>query len=452
MQEAVPSLKLADLILNSNRLKIFRTVFICLLLLFAVSGFLRLWLSMQSLETPNIYRKDFLQEYLLARAAVEGKDPYLPVPSLARAFVGEIDVPLFPHPTPHPPPVGLLAWPLAFVGYETAAAVWLIFELFCLIAAVCILLRAITEKTPSAGVVIVVTSAAISTSPVWTDLIVGQLMIPLLLLLSGSWLSLKQGNDRRAGALLGLSLALKLMGLPILLFLAIRRRWGAVLPAVVTVAVANLFCVPLMGLSPVLKYYFNVSGMMFPLYRAAASNISLWTIGWRFFDGTGSPVIVLLQAPPLIHAPATAALVLVALPVVVLAVVLIAALRTRDQSSAFGMLICLSILIHPIAWNHYLVLMAIPVLVAARRLWERGFPSPQCILLLCLGLILGLPPEQINHAQLHFTQHLLPDGEAFVTFAGSLLGLSYTIAVVAVVWFLKRLDSFGSSPSPSMIS
>ena len=116
------------------------------------------------------------------------------------------------------------------------------------------------------------------------------------------------------------------------------------------------------------------------------------------------------------------------------------------------MLICLSILIHPIAWNHYLVLMAIPVLVAARRLWERGFPSPQCILLLCLGLILGLPPEQINHAQLHFTQHLLPDGEAFVTFAGSLLGLSYTIAVVAVVWFLKRLDSFGSSPSPSMIS
>ncbi len=293
----------------------------------------------------------------------------------------------------------------------------------------------------------VVTSVAISTSPVWTDLILGQLMIPLLLLLSGSWLSLKQSKDRRAGALLGLSLALKLMGLPILLFLAIRRRWGAVLPAVVTVAVANLFCVPLMGLSPVLKYYFNVSGMMFPLYRAAASNISLWTIGWRLFDGTGSPVIVLLQAPPLIHAPATAALVSVALPVVVLAVVLIAALQTRDQSSAFGMLICLSILIHPIAWNHYLVLMAIPVLVAARRLSERGFPSPQFILLLCLGLILGLPPEQINQAQLHFTQHLLPNGEAFVTFAGSLLGLSYTIAVVAVVWFLKRLDSFGSSPT-----
>ena len=158
-------------------------------------------------------------------------------------------------------------------------------------------------------------------------------------------------------------------------------------------------------------------------------------------------MIVLLQAPPLIHAPATAALVSVALPVVVLAVVLIAALQTRDQSSAFGMLICLSILIHPIAWNHYLVLMAIPVLVAARRLSERGFPSPQFILLLCLGLILGLPPEQINQAQLHFTQHLLPNGEAFVTFAGSLLGLSYTIAVVAVVWFLKRLDSFGSSPT-----
>ena len=438
MELVRPRLKFTDILPTSNRFS--RTVFVSLLLLFAVSGLLRLWQSKQSLERPNIYRKDFLQEYLLARATADGRNPYLPVPELAQEYIGDVAVPLFPHPTPHPPPAGLLTYPLAFIPYERAATVWLVVETLLLAVAVFTLLRIVSAKVPSIGVVLVFSVAAITTSPVWTDLILGQLMIPVLLLLSGCWLCLKQKKDASAGFLLGLSLGLKLMGIPILLFLAIQRRWNAVASAVITTAGTYLLCVLMVGLGPVLDYYFKVSKLMLPLYRAAAPNISLWTLGWRVFEGTGSSVIVLLQAPPLIYSPATASLVSVILPVVVLALGLWVAIGVKDESLAFAMMVCLSIVVHPIAWNHYLVLMAIPMLTAGQKIALQGFPGRQCIVLICLGMILGMPPEIINDAQLTFTQRQLPNHVAFVAFPVSLIGLSYTAAVLAMILLLRYLD------------
>ncbi len=69
-------------------------------------GLTMLRFPMGSLVAPHVYRKDFLQEYLLARAIAEGVDPYLPIPMLADRFLGQLPVPLFPHPTPHPPTAG----------------------------------------------------------------------------------------------------------------------------------------------------------------------------------------------------------------------------------------------------------------------------------------------------------------------------------------------------------
>src|SRR5690348_1192148 len=68
--------------------------------------------------------KDFAQEYVLARAIRAGADPYQSVHDLGAQFVttqGYFDK---PHPTPHPPTVGLLALPLGFMDYGAAARVW----------------------------------------------------------------------------------------------------------------------------------------------------------------------------------------------------------------------------------------------------------------------------------------------------------------------------------------
>ena len=50
-----------------------------LLVVLAGTGlFLVVW-TLQSLGADSVYRKDLLQEYLLAKAILEGVDPYMPV-------------------------------------------------------------------------------------------------------------------------------------------------------------------------------------------------------------------------------------------------------------------------------------------------------------------------------------------------------------------------------------
>ena len=410
-----------------------------LLLVLVFSGTLHLRQALGSLEAPDVFRKDFLQEYLLARAVLDGNDPYSPVTSLARRFISDVPVPVLPHPTPHPPPVALLALPLGLVKYQAAASVWLAFELVCLSASLWLLLKGI-GVSPSAGVLIIFTLIGVGLAPVWTGLMVGQLMLLLLLLLSGAWLALRERRDRLGGALLGFALALKLMGIPILLFLALRKRWTAAISASIALAAANLVAVLMIGIGPVFTYYAEVSRLIFPLYRSAAPNISAWSIGWRLFDGTGSPLLLAFRAPPFLYSPMAAALVSIAIPLLLVAGVLYLAVRANDFDLSFGMLICVSIVFHPVAWVHYLVLIAIPLLIAVDKLRALRFPRRESIFLLALAFILDLPPETVSGMSTAFATSRYSSQEQLVPAAPALFGLIYTVAVVALVWFLWRID------------
>ena len=104
-------------------------------------GVAGLWLAMQSLRPQYVYGKDFIQEYLLARAIRAGMNPYLPQRELAEAFGLELTDPTFPHPTPHPPGLALLSWPLAWFDYSLAAAAWMALELCCLVLGVGLLIE-----------------------------------------------------------------------------------------------------------------------------------------------------------------------------------------------------------------------------------------------------------------------------------------------------------------------
>ena len=102
-------------------------------------GIVSLKLPLESLLPQYAFRKDFVQEYVLARAVAERADPYVPIARLVAEYLGVVPEAVFPHPTPHPPTVGLLFLPLALTDYNTAAALWLAFEVVCLLVAVHVL-------------------------------------------------------------------------------------------------------------------------------------------------------------------------------------------------------------------------------------------------------------------------------------------------------------------------
>ena len=321
----------------------------------------------ESLLPPHVVRKDFLQEYLLARAVAEGMDPYLPIAALAERYAGVSWGTAFSHPTPHPPPLGLLLLPLAWLDYPTAAAAWLAVELVALVAAVYAVALAQGRRL-TLGAAMALALALVAWDPVYTDLVLGQLNILVLLLLAGGWLAWRAGRSAPVGVLLGLSLLVKPLAWPALPLFALWRAWRVVGAAAATALAGLTAAAVVVGVGPVASYLTEVLPTVSDAYRAYDRNISLWAVGWRLFDGTGSAVLVGVAAPPLVEAEALARLVSAALPIGALLAACLIARRERDRERSFALMVCLSVLVNPIAWSHYLVLTLLPLATVLARL------------------------------------------------------------------------------------
>ncbi len=248
---------------------------------------------------------------------MNGVNPYLPLPDLAELFIGPIPATIIQHPTPHPPPVAILSLPLGLLSYQPAAVAWFIFEIACVIASVYLLQRWLEVRlSPAYTLLFALMTFAWEPFPV--DLIYGQLMTLLLLILTIAWQSLRSGNTILGGAMLGCAVALKLMAWPIILFLLLRKNWRAVAAAGTVIVTANVAAALLMGFGPMAYYYMRVSTVVLPLYRAHAYNFSTYSIGWRFFEGTSSPMLAGINAAPLVLAPHLAQYVSIAVLLAVL--------------------------------------------------------------------------------------------------------------------------------------
>ena len=409
-------------------------------------GFVALKFPVESLMVPQLYRKDFLQEYLLVRAIAEGTNPYLPIPVLAGRFLGPLPVPLFPHPTPHPPTVGLLAFPLAFLDYSAAATVWVILEMGCLVASAYLLGR-IAGFRMGAQAALVTTVIALAWFPTTSEIVLGQLMLPILLLLAGAIDSLRSGRRLLGGTLVGVSILLKPVAWPVLLVFVVRRDWRALAAAVSTALVGYGAAVWALGASTVFDYLTRVLPMVTRLYRASDGNISVWTVGWRVFDGTRSEVLAGISAPPLVHSTQTAVVVSAALPAIILLGSLIAVRRQRSEARSLGLMICVSVLVSPISWGHYLILAAIPAAEVASWLIRHRLPSRETNAALIVAMLL-LPGNEWTRLALTIAGNTaMPDGTVQIPFASALLTLGPAVATAALAALLLALpDTPGGSP------
>lgn len=408
-------------------------------------GLINLWGLAQTLARPDIFNKDFIQEYLLARAAMDGTDPYLPLQDLSRRFTGGEGAAELVHPSPHPPPDALLCLPLALLSYDRAAAVWLLLELLFVLAALSLLLRWAGLR-PTLGRTVLLAAPVLGWHPLFREIALGQLMTLLLLLLVAAWLALRSGRDVLGGSLLGLVMAIKLVAWPVVIFLALRRNWRAAGAAAAVFVVANLGASVLLGFDALRTYYLKIGPEVSSLYRSDLNNFSTWSVGWRLFaeHQTNSPIN--LEAAPLAHVPAVAPYVSAAATLVVLAAALVLARRARSFDVAFAILVCVSVVVNPVAWNLYLVLLLIPVAVLARRLFGRGITRAGVRAAVLLGMALAVIPVVPREAILLYARHAA-GGPAVFPAAIGLLTLTPLALVLGLMWIVWRLDRPGDRHS-----
>lgn len=345
---------------------------------------------LDSFQPSELYRKDFIQEYVVAQALREGRYPYTPLPELIRQYFPDHSNVPWTHPMPHPPAAAFLSIPIGFFRYPHAAMIWLFVEVGCLVLVIELLTRWWIEPiSPLQKVGLFL--ACLGLGPVVQELWYGQFSLVLLLFLTLAWLCLRNGRDAAGGAFLGTAIALKLTAWPIAVFLFLQGRWRAVLSAGAILGLLHGAAGLVMGLNPVFDYYRTVGPRIAREYRQHEENFSLWTVGNRFFSPEVGEARNVFVADPLIASETMARIVTPALPVLALLTVLILACRAKQWDTAFGILLCGSLPINPVVWDHYLLLTAVPIVILARRLKDHGFPTRETFLAAACLLITIFP-------------------------------------------------------------
>lgn len=415
-----------------------------LLLIASVNSLIGIKRIAESFFAPEIFKKDIIQEYLMAKAILNGVNPYLPLPELASRWVIEAnDYNGLKHPTPHTPFIGILSIPLGFLNYKAAAMVWLGFEIVCLFIVVSLLCRWWKRKPVSIKLRVAVLLFSLGWLPITEDIWFGQLSICLLLLLTGTWLALQKKCDWLAGSLLGGVFALKLIAWPLIFYLILCKKWRSVLAAGTVISLANLLAIIVIGKYNVMNYYFEVVPQIATLYKSMDANISAWTIGHRFFSGFGTSLLIL----PFWQAPSLAKGLTYFIPLIILAIGLRIALMAKSFDSSFSVLIGISILVSPIVWTHYLILAVIPIIVLIQRLFVAGLPRSVCYVTFCL--LLSLMVNNLGYVQLSllFSTHSSQEGVAIVPFTAGLFTLIPFAALIVILWLLWQLETKSLSSS-----
>ncbi|MBY0526455.1 MAG: DUF2029 domain-containing protein [Gemmataceae bacterium] len=343
------------------------------------------------LKPPLRGQRDSFQEWAAAKNFWNGRPIYSPhaetlplyldVPArLDRAFI-EINA--------HPPVAVLFALPSAALPYPRAHLLWNVLSLAMLAVSAWWIARALGLRILG-GFGIALIFVAFST-PLRTQLLQGQLNLVLLVLITGTWLANRAGRPGLAGALLGVATAIKL--LPALLFLhfALQRRWRAVAVGIASTAACILATLAILGPQAFQDYATHATPQMAE-WRSNWENNSLAGYWAKLFDpGTkGSPVAPFFRAPLL----ARALTLLSCAALIGLLTWAGRGIRSRRAADlAFGLTVLAIPLVSPVSWEHYFLILLLPLAI----LWQHlpvGLPRWAF-----WGLVLVLWPEpwQYHH-------------------------------------------------------
>jgi hypothetical protein len=414
------------------------TMRLFLVLIALASGAAGVWRLTESFSADELYRKDFVQEYVMAKAVRAGEDPYRPMPEMVVRYVDPEKKVNWSHSSTHTPATALLSVPFAWIDYPLATCLYLGLEVCVLLAVWAAIFRWWGEPIPWL-VRAVLVLMSLSFGPVIQELWFGNLSMVLLGFLVAAWLALRSGRDVVGGLWLGLAIAVKLAAWPVVIFLFLRRRWGAVAAAAAVAIGLHLAALVVLGPAHVIDYYRRVGPEIANTHRQHDTNYSLWTISARLFRPEFDSVVnifVALSPWPSTFLDQTLRPVV---PVLGLLLALVLAYRSRDFDTSFGILLCASLPVNPVAWDHGLLIAAIPIAIVLRRLGWAGWPRLESALAaVCFTLTMFPQKSYVRGVVALFGTEV--DDATIVPFAAGLVTYVPLLALMGWIWLLWRLD------------
>lgn len=362
---------------------------------------LTLWLVGAARLIPHLLvipaQPDLAVYYVAGAALNAGESPYDPV-ALDRV-AARSGVPFdasgytFPSPYLYPPIFAVLARPVALLPYPLVQVCWLLLNVGLVVAATLGLAWALGLRR----IALVAAFLTLIAPPTLDTLLYGQVNALLVALVA-----LAVAIPRVAGGALGLASTVKLFPALAVLALVRVRRPDQVLAAALVGLAAGVAGLALAGPAPTIDYL----TVVLPAVSTALQpeNQSVHAVVGRLLAPTAqrysaftadTPQLVVF--PAVIDLPALASPVGWGLAVVILAVTLVVLWR-RPPSVPEGvaLLVGAALLVTPVVWDHYLVLLVVPALVLLGRAWRRSsrwqarLATPEALAVALAALFLGI--------------------------------------------------------------
>jgi alpha-1,2-mannosyltransferase len=261
----------------------------------------------------------------------------------------------------NPPLWTVLISPLGLLEPITA---YRVFVLISLAVVVGYLAWTVEELRLRPGWTVVGVIMLLISSPLLATLALGQVYPVLALGLVAAWVADRRDRQEVSGAVLGLVVALKPLLLPVLLWPLVRRRWKALLTAIISGAVATIVGVIVLGPGETLDYLGVLREQPVSAYW---DNASLPSAAVRLF--TENPYAQNVATLPW--------MVGLGFALGIVAVGLTAMRVRHGPEVGLWALVAASLLASPIAWHNYLVLLGPGILL----LLARGRAAPAFLLL-----------------------------------------------------------------------
>lgn len=200
----------------------------------------------------------------------------------------------------------------------------------------------------------ITTGAFLVSSPLLATLALGQIYAFLTLGLVAAWSFDRRDMPLASGVALGLTIAIKPSLLPLLLWPLVRRKWNLFVAAGVTGALATLFAALVAGFEATFEWARLLMDSSVSPYW---DNASLPAVAARLFTENefAEEIALLPWTVPVAYALGFALVALTAWR------------ARRDPSLGLWAIVAASLLVSPIAWHNYLMLLAPGVLLLVSR-------------------------------------------------------------------------------------
>jgi hypothetical protein len=354
--------------------------------LFALLG---IWQLVQVATTSPYSWHDFTQDYVAAEDVLADRNPY----RAQNERIGEI----FNMPPPkegpaysfHPPSTIVFFLPLALLPYPAAFVAWEIVQVLCLGAIVVVTMR-VLGRPLGALATLAITLGLVAVWPLGQNFVEGQLNVAVAAGIAVCWYALRVRRPTVAGVALATAVALKPLAGLFILWAIWRREWCLLASTAVALSIYGAIGLALAGIDGTRDYVttaYPLHAELWPGYQDNASPQGFYT---RLFGP--SPW---RPRPPYPTAGLAAALTLATWAVAV--GLLFWRIGWRRPTSErlnreFAALGATMLLVTPIIWPHYYVVLVAPVAVIAMSLWRAQARWLMVVLSVCL-VVLWMPRE-----------------------------------------------------------